>query len=250
MLLAIDARNSSVNVGFRRADQWLKVVQLSPDRTADEYAMLMRAAGQELGELRIGRCFIASVVPALTPRLVQAVGTAFGREARLVGPGIRSGIRIRTDQPSEVGADIVCSALAAHRLAGGACVVVDFATAITLSAVNAQAELLGVAIAPGMETASRALRSSAAQLSDVRLEAPAGYIGRNTSQAMQSGLVLGYTGLVDYLLRGMATELGQDCAVIGTGAAYGQQLLERLGHLRFAPDLALEGLAAIAQLNS
>ncbi|HAW85815.1 MAG: hypothetical protein A2087_10365 [Spirochaetes bacterium GWD1_61_31] len=257
MLLAIDARNSAVNIGLRDGDAWLTVIRLSPDRTADEYALLMQTALARLPGCRVGRAFMASVVPALTPRLQQAVHLAFGKETRLVGPGIRSGIRIRTEQPAEVGADIVCSALAAKHVAAGACLVVDFATAITISALNGDGELLGVAIAPGLETAARALCQSAAQLSAVPLEAPPLYIGRNTGKALQAGLFFGYTGLVRDLILGMSAEMAEPVSVIATGQDHGRMILERLRPglptfqtYRFIPDLALEGLVHLARLNS
>jgi len=268
MLLAIDARNSSINIGIRSGTDWLTVLRLSPDRTADEYALLMQSAVARSPGIQINRALIASVVPGLTARLARAVLLAFGREAKLVGPGIRTGLHIRTDVPSELGADIVCSAVAARQLCAEACIVVDFATAISCTALTAKGDLLGVAIAPGMETAARALRTSTAQLSDVLLEAPPGYIGKNTARALQSGLFLGFTGLVRELVGGILSEMTGPVQLLGTGDEYGRLILDRLagqtpGQIgvlpaltvqhwppsRFVPDLALEGLALIAGMN-
>ncbi|MBU0936410.1 MAG: type III pantothenate kinase [Spirochaetes bacterium] len=255
MLLAVDARNSTVSIGIKNADSWLSVVRISPDRTADEYALLMQSAAERIPGIHISRAFIASVVPALTPRLIQAVQAAFGKEARQIGPGIKTGLRIRTDVPSELGADIVCSAVAVRQRNSGASLVADFATAISISAINSQGELLGVAIAPGMEAAIKGLRNATAQLADVPLEAPPAYIGRTTSRSLQSGLFLGYTGLVHHLLAGMRRELSEPVQVYGTGHEYGRIILDGfkdpdVSVCKFVPDLALEGLSFIADLNS
>lgn len=268
MLLAIDARNSSINIGVRHGADWPVLLRLSPDRTADEYALLMRASLDRAPGIQVNRALISSVVPGLTARLSKAVLLAFGKEAKLVGPGIRTGLRIRTEVPSELGSDIVCAAVAARHFCTEACIVVDFATAISITALTAQSELLGVSIAPGMETAAKALRSSTAQLSDVLLEAPPSYIGRNTARALQSGLFLGFTGLVHELVAGMVHELPGPVQILGTGDEYGRLILEQLTEQkgrsvrldssgktfrwptsRFVPDLALEGLALIASMN-
>ncbi|HET7839931.1 MAG TPA: type III pantothenate kinase, partial [Rectinemataceae bacterium] len=235
MLLALDARNRSVTVGLRDGGDWLTIRRLGSDRerTADEYALLLQAvreAAPASGKA-IDSAWISSVVPALTPRLVEAVASAFGLQASVIGPGVRTGVKIRTDLPSEVGSDLVCVAAAARELVKGACVVVDFGAAIAFSAINAAGEFLGAAIAPGIETAQAALRSTAAQIPDVRLEPPRFAIGRNTAASIQSGILLGYSGLVSRLVGLMREELGaahggsggsSSVDVIGTGDALGR----------------------------
>jgi type III pantothenate kinase len=286
MLLAIDARNRSVTVGLREGSIWrsIKRFGLTPERSADEYALLFSTLGPAsaassagLGADGIGTPFagsaaalgssvgiasaavdsawIASVVPALTPRLVEAVASAFGVEAVVIGPGVRTGVKIRTDQPSELGADLVCAAAAAFEMLRGPCIVVDFGVALTLSAVNASGEFLGAAIAPGISAAAQALRASAAQLPEVRLDFPANAIGRNTASAIQSGILLGYEGLVQALVLRIQAELLADAGgspsgigaqVIGCGEAMGRRLLAACGYERFVPELVLEGLSLIA----
>ena len=187
MLLALDLSNGLLNSGFRQDGIWLANSRIGSDRTADEYAFLLEASAARAGIPRAGmiqKAWLSSVVPAVTPRVVQAVKSAFGLETAVVAPGIRTGIKIRTDVPSEVGSDIVCAAVAAHALSVGPVVVVDFGMVIAISATNAAGELLGVSIAPGLELSRSAIRAGAAQIPEVRLALPSRAIGRTTVQAV------------------------------------------------------------------
>lgn len=252
MLLALDVRNSGIVAGFRDGDGWATIVRLGVDRSADELGILLDACARRAGVRdgkRIGEAWISSVVPALTPRVTAAIASTFGVEASMVGPGARTGIKIRTDTPSELGSDIVCSAVAALASNAGACIVVDFGAALVLSAVDSAGELLGASIAPGLETAARSLRTSAAQIPEVRLDQPRRAIGRNTAQALQSGILLGYGGLVRRLVELMSAELGETAAVIGTGDEAGRAVMAEAGYGTFVPNLALEGLAILAGRN-
>jgi type III pantothenate kinase len=258
MLLALDLRNSGIVVGFRDADSWSAIVRLGADRSADELGIFLDAAARRAG-LDAGRtveeAWISSVVPAMTPRAVEAVASSFGVRASVVGPGTRTGIKIRTDTPSELGSDIVCGAVAARDIAARrqarAAIVVDFGSALVLSAIDASGELVGVSIAPGLETAARSLRASTAQLPDVRLDLPRRAIGKNTAQALQSGILLGFGGLVRRLVELMSEEMGEAAgetlAVIGSGDEAGRTVLSGAGYDDFVPHLALEGLAMIAR---
>lgn len=268
MFLAIDVRNRSASCGFREDGSWLAVrrVGVSPERSADEYAFFMEEAYERArrsgGEGRVESVWISSVVPALTPRFSEAVYTAFGVKAAIVGPGVKTGVKIRTDFPSEVGSDLVCCAAAASEFVGLPCLVLDFGAVLAISAVDASGDFVGAAFAPGLETAAESLRLSAAQIPEVRLVAPGRAIGRSTAQSVQSGIVLGYGGLLERLVERMSGELlkaqGADrpmeakrpsdatVSVIGTGSEAGRELLaaEALGP--FVPDLVLEGLYIIA----
>ncbi len=259
MLLAIDARNRSVTVGLKEGDAWLAIRRLgsAQDRTADEYALLLSAVREAAPSpgLAVDTAWISSVVPGLTQRLVEAVASAFGMAASVIAPGVKTGVKIRTDLPSEVGSDLVCVAAAARELVKGACIVVDFGAAIAFSAINGLGEFLGAAIAPGIDAAQAALRSTAAQIPEVRLETPKMVIGRNTTASIQAGIILGYSGLVAHLVSLMREELGSSLGgsggassveVIGTGDAIGRGILQSCGYPRFVPDLALDGIALIA----
>jgi len=261
VLLALDARNASIAVGAWREDAAAAPLRFrlgaAAGRSADEWAhalvSMLRARGVEPS--LIDRVALSCVVPSLSSRLRAACATAFGLEPLVVGPGVRNGLKIRTDSPSELGSDLVCDAvaaralLAARGLAGRSCVVVDFGSAIAFSALSASGEYLGASIAPGPELAALALARGAALLPETRFEAPRRAIGRNTGEAMQSGLALGFAGLVDRVVERMAAELGEPCLVVGSGEEYGRALEPERGFLDFVPDLALEGLRAIAALN-
>jgi type III pantothenate kinase len=162
---------------------------------------------------------------------------------------VRTGIDIRADHPSEVGADLVADALAAYRRFNSPCIVVDFGTATTFTCVVPPGALVGVAIAPGVGTAAQALAQQAAQLPQVPLTPPCKALGKNTRQAMQSGLVFGFVGLVEGLIRRLAAELGEEAKVIATGTH--APLIAPLTPLIQAVDpwLTLEGLRLIAELN-
>ncbi len=261
MLLALDARNGSVSVGFRAEDRWLTIRRLGAHggRSPDEYAILLRAIAEEArgagaGGLAVSRAWMSCVVPSLAPVLREAVSTAFALECSLVGPGARTGVRIRTDTPSEVGSDLVCSAAAAHEAVGKACVVAYYGVALAFSAVGRSGDFLGCAIAPGVSTAAESLRAVAAQIPDVRIESGAPALGRNTSQSVRAGIFEGYRGLTERIVRRQREEMAamgeaddpESVEVIGSGEEIGREILKSLGFERFAPELAMEGIAIIA----
>jgi type III pantothenate kinase len=277
VLLALDARNRAISVGFleRGASgleagtggrgRWLLRRRLGAvaGRSADEYALLLSTLAQGAGAgLSVDSAWMSSVAPSLSRELCRAVATAFGLPCSLVGPGVRTGVRIRSDVPSEVGSDLICSCAAARELAGGACVVVDFDAAIAFSAVGRSGDFLGAAIAPGVGTAAEALRGAAALLPEVALPESQGgrgddqgpAIGKNTAQSIRAGLGIGYAGLVERIVRRQREELAamgeadspESVVVIGTGDEEGRLLFASLGLGRFVPDLVLEGLAIIA----
>jgi type III pantothenate kinase len=263
LLLAIDARSRAISIGFFERDagaspgmgRWLSRRRLGavPGRSADEYALLLRSLSGE-AVLRVDAAWMSSVAPSLGRELGRAVASAFGLPCSLVGPGVRTGVKIRTDMPSEVGSDLVCAAAAAKDLVGGPCVIVDFDAAIAFSAVGRSGDFLGAAIAPGIGTAAESLREAAALLPEVPLEGPRTAIGKNTAQSIRAGIGIGYAGLVERIVRCQREELAamgeadspDAVAVVGTGGEDGRELLDSLGLGRFVPDLVLEGLAIIA----
>ncbi len=280
MLLAIDARNRGIAVGFRAVDRgpcaipqggasaspWFAIRRIgaSPERSADEYALLFEAfssraveeaARRGLISERVDEAIISSVSPALVPRLAEALRRAFGVEVTVLGPGARTGLKIRTDNPAEVGSDLVAEAVAARELVGAPAIVVDFGEALAISALSAAGEFVGAAIAPGLDAAAASLHRQAALIPEVRLDRPSRAIGRSTAEAIRAGLVLGYAGLVGRLVALMRDELAADsplaprAAVVGTGDSACRPLLESaLGgeSCRFEAELALEGLAIVA----
>jgi type III pantothenate kinase len=137
---------------------------------------------------------LSSVVPPLTDRLADVITKLFGRPPVVVGPDVYPRLEVRIDRPHEIGSDLVANAVAAYTKYRSNCIVVDFGTALTFTTVTARGQLLGVAIAPGLRTAIKALSQNTAKLPDVPLEMPLSAIGKNTIQAMQAGVLLGYVG--------------------------------------------------------
>ena len=225
MLLAITIGNSSTSFGVFKDGAWTvrRRIRTDPGRTADEHLVLfgslLRAAGVDPAALR--RTIVASVVPQLTPAVTAMVAELTGAAPLTVGPGIKTGIRIRTDNPAEVGADLVMNAVAGHARSTSSCIIVDFGTALTFTAVSQPGDLVGVAIAPGLAYATEALAEHSAQLPVVRLETPASAIGKNTVHSIQSGVVFGYVGLVGALIDKISSELPAPVRVIATGGQFG-----------------------------
>jgi type III pantothenate kinase len=257
VLLAVDARNGSIAVGlFSDSVPVVRFRLAAADRSADEYALLIRSMLREAGAdpSGIDRGALSCVVPFLTPRLQAAMARFLpaDRPVLTVGPGVKTGLRIRTDTPGEVGSDLVCDAVAGLARVRPPFVAVDFGAAIAFVAVDAPADLLGVSIAPGLDSAVAALRERAAQLPQVRLDAPARAIGRNTAESVRSGVVIGWAGLVDRLSETMAAELGHPgtrVALIGTGEAAVPEAAPSRGFDLYEPYLALDGLVLISERN-
>lgn len=221
MLLVIDVGNTNIVYGLFDGEtlvhQWR--VESGRGRTADEYAVVLWQLLQMHGVAAkdVTASIVASVVPALTDPMVALVKLAFGHEAMVVGPGIRTGMAILYENPREVGADRIVNAVAAFEKSKGGVIVVDFGTATTFDCVTPKGEYLGGVIAPGIQISADALFSRAAKLPRVEIARPPKVVGRNTVNSMQSGIVYGYVGLVDGLVERLQGELGYSCAVIATG---------------------------------
>jgi type III pantothenate kinase len=253
MLLVIDVGNTNISFGVFDGSHLLQHVRCESARarTADEYAVLVRSMltlrGVDLS--RIDAAIIASVVPTLTDTMVKFARTAFGRDAIVVGPGIKSGMPILYENPREVGADRIVNAVAGYEWARGAVIVVDFGTATTFDCVTPKGEYLGGVITPGVQISAEALFSRAARLHRVDLALPPRVVGRNPVHSMQSGIVYGYAGLVEGLVSRIKKELGYPCRVIATGglARLIAPQTEAIEHLD--DDLTLTGLRLIHELN-
>ncbi len=221
MLLVIDCGNTNISVGLYEGEALAHHFRVSTNRhaTSDEYGTLLVALLEHRGVAarEVTGGIVASVVPQLNRALTGACQGYFGWTPHLVGPGMKTGMPILIDNPSEVGADRIVNAVAAWARYQTALIVVDFGTATNFDVVSPKGEYLGGAIAPGVEISIDALFARAAKLPRIEMKAPPRVVGKNTVGALQSGLFYGYVGLVDELVTRMKHELGHEARVIATG---------------------------------
>jgi type III pantothenate kinase len=249
VLLLLEVGNTNTSVGVHDGARLVASWRLTSRReqTSDEYGLfvqtLLRSRGVD--PAAITDVAISNVVPPVQQTLEWMAEAYFKAAPVTVQPGVNVPLVLAVDHPREVGADRVCNAVAAVRLYGPPCIVVDFGTATNFDCVNARGEFVGGAIAPGLVTAADALISRAARLYRVELTAPATAVGRNTVTNIQSGVVLGYAGLVDGLIERMRREIEGDVKVIGTGGLAGQMREIARSIQIVNPDLRLEGLRMI-----
>ncbi|MDX2646210.1 type III pantothenate kinase [Streptomyces sp. NBC_00510] len=261
MLLTIDVGNTHTVLGLFDGDEIVEHWRVSTDarRTADEMAVLMQGLmgmhpllGEELGD-NIHGIAICSTVPSVLHELREVTRRYYGDvPAVLVEPGVKTGVPVLTDNPKEVGSDRIINSLAAVHLYGGPCIVVDFGTATTFDAVTTRGEYAGGAIAPGIEISVDALGARGAQLRKVELTRPRSVIGKNTIEAMQSGILYGFAGQVDGVAERMARELADDpddVTVIATGGLAPLVLGESAVIDVHEPWLTLIGLRLVYERN-
>jgi type III pantothenate kinase len=253
MLLTIDIGNTNITLGLYQGSDLGPRWRLATvhDRMPDEYGLqfvgLLQHTGFSPADVH-GIC-LASVVPPLTGKIVEACRQYLHQEPLVVDAGVKTGVRVRYDDPRAVGADRIVDAAAVQKLYGGPACVVDFGTATTFDAISAEGDYLGGAIAPGIGIAAEALFMRTAKLPRVDLQRPPMAIGRNTVHSMQSGLLFGYVGLVEGMVRRFRTELGAEMKVIATGGLAEIVARETDVITIIAPWLTLDGLRLIWDLN-
>ena len=253
MLLTIDIGNTNITLGLFDGDELGPRWRLATDheRMPDEYGL------QFLGLMEHAQCTpedvtgicLASVVPPLTGRIVEACERYLQLTPLNVDAGVRTGVRIRYEDPRAVGADRIADAAAVQRIYGPPACVVDFGTATTFDAISKEGDYLGGSIAPGIGIAAEALFLRTAKLPRVDLQRPPTAIGRNTVHAMQSGLLFGYAGLVEGMVDRFRAELGAEMKVIATGGLAAVIANETEVMDIIAPWLTLDGLRIIWGLN-
>jgi type III pantothenate kinase len=253
MLLTLDISNTSIKAGVFRGDELLADWRIATERhkLADDYGMLLlnllQAAGMPASE--INGVSMSCVVPPLRSVFEELARKYLHRAPLIVGPGIKTGVKLAVDNPREVGADRVVNSLATYRLYGGPAIAIAFGTATVFDCISAQGDYLGGAIAPGMVTSLESLTRSAAQLFQVELVRPPKAIGKSTVTTMQSGIVLGFAGLVEGLVKRLKAELGP-AKVIATGGL--AEVVAPVTDVIEVVDLqlTLKGLKLIYDLNS
>lgn len=256
MLLAIDVGNMQTVVGVYDLDSDLSAANgglIGPwrlatiqTRTEDELGMLIRGllAPTDVAAEDLMGITVCSGVPALTASLRHMARKHFELEPVIVGPGVKTGLAIRYDNPREVGADRIANAAAVFDLYGGPCIVVDFGTATALDAVSADGEYLGGSISPGVEVSLDALVGRAAALSTVDLAEPRSAIGKNTGESIRSGVVYGYAAMIDGLTARFQDEIGE-CTVVATGGLASMLAPHTKAVDEVEPWLTLHGLRLI-----
>jgi type III pantothenate kinase len=248
MLFVIDVGNTNIVGGAYKDGRLIDSMRIRTvqGKTEDEYAVIVRVLLEDrrINPADIDRVIISSVVPQLTSSMEKMARHLFHADPIILGPTLYPKLPVKVIAVDEIGSDLVADALAAWNHFHGACLVVDFGTALTFTAVDGTGRIAGVSIAPGLGTAAGSLSRNTAQLPSVPLEVPASALGTNTIQAIQAGVVLGYTGLVEYLVKKITTELG-GAKVVATGGLC--RVISSLTDVFDAiePDLTLDGLASM-----
>jgi len=253
MLLAIGIGNTSIKLGIFEGEKLIHTWHISTDmrRMPDEYAITLFNLLEQCGISRsdIQEAAMWCTVPSLIPTFEELLQKHFQITPLVVAAGIKTGVRIRMDNPKEVGADRIVNAAAAHSLYNEPLIIVDMGTATTFDTVSREGDYLGGAIAPGIMMAAEALFTRPAQLYRVQLAAPKKAIGTNTISAMQSGIIFGYTSLVEGMVARIQRELPEKARVIATGG-YASLILNETNVIdAVSPDLSLIGLEIINRLN-
>ena len=254
MILAIDVGNTNIVLGCIEGDEILFEARMASDqlKTSDQYcaeigSMLALFAVQPA---RLDGAILSSVVPQITNAVKKAVQRLIGKPCLVVGPGLKTGLNIRIDNPAQAGADLVVAAVAAIQDYGAPLIIIDLGTATTITVIDKNRSFIGGCIIPGMKISMNALTSRTAQLPGVSLEAPKLAIGRNTVDCMQSGIMYGTAAMLDGMVDRMEAELGYETTVVATGglAEYVVPLCRREAIID--KDLLLKGLNLIYKLNA
>jgi type III pantothenate kinase len=257
MLLAIDIGNTNIKLGLYDGERRLEVWRLATDRQrlTDEYAVLVHnlfeLGGYDWAAVR--GCAISCVVPPLTEVWTDLARRYLNVEPVVIGPGVKTGMRLLIDTPRELGADRVAHAVAAYKRFGGPVIVIEFGTATVFDVVSGEGDYIGGVIAPNIVISAEALGKAAARLFQVEVVRPPRVIGKNTVQYMQSGIVFGYTGLVEGIVERIWAELGERATVVATGGL-SKLILESLPPDHQVIDhvvdhLVLEGVRLIYELH-
>jgi type III pantothenate kinase len=253
MLLAVDVGNITVTLGVYDGETLRGEWSVATDRrkTADEYGLLFSQLLEHAGIARsaVMAVAISSSVPPLVPTLEETCRRYFGHPPFVVGPGVKTGMVIRYDNPREVTADRIVIAVAAFEKYGGPVIVVDFSTATIFDVISQTGEYLGGVIAPGVQISAEALFQQAAKLPRIELVRPAAVLGRNTVHSMQSGIIFGFAGQVEEIVARLVAELGQETVVVATGDLAGLMAGEVKSIRHVEPYLSLEGLRIIYERN-
>ena len=254
MILTLDIGNTNIKTALFKGMELVQYWRVSTNRnmSSDEYGILLMNlfAHNHISPDEVEGIMMSSVVPQINFTIEHMCRSYFGKTPLVVGPGIKTGINIKYENPRELGSDRIANAVAAYELYGGPCITIDFGTATNFGVISEKGEFLGGAICPGLKLAAEALTERTAKLPRFELAKPESVIGRNTVTNMQSGIVYGYIGQINYLVDRMKKELGDPNAkVIATGGlavlvAGESNVIDVMDGL-----LTLKGLCLIYQKN-
>ncbi len=253
MVLTVDVGNSDITFGgfVDRALVFKGRISTDTRATEDEYASrilsLLALYGIESTEME--GAIVASVVPPLNAVMKRALHFLFDIEPLVVGPGIKTGIGIRCDAPSSVGADLICAAVAAHTLYGSPSLIIDVGTATKMTVVDASGAFIGTSIAPGVLMGLNALADGTAQLPRVSLEAPVSVVAKNTADCMKSGVIFGHSAMIDGMIDRVREELAQDIPAYITGGLAEAVMPYCRREMTFDENLVLKGLYILYEKN-
>lgn len=253
MILTIDIGNTNIVLGGFLDDTLSFVARIATNasKTEDEYATkigsVLRLHG--IDKATVQGAIIASVVPPLNSVMKEAIKMAYGVDAILVGPGIKTGINIHCDNPASVGADLICACVATHHLYGSPSLIVDMGTATKIMMMDKSGAFCGASIIPGVNIGLKALASGTAQLPQISLEAPASVIGKNTVDCMRSGVVFGNASMIDGMIDRFNEAAGEDLKVYATGGLAPTILSHCKHNITLDNDLVLKGLNILYKKN-
>lgn len=255
MILTLDIGNTNIKIALFEGMEMAQYWRASTNRSmsSDEYGILLMNlfAHNGVKPEQVEGIMISSVVPQINFTIEHMCRSYFGMEPRFIGPGVKTGINIKYENPRELGSDRIASAVAAYELYGGPCITIDFGTATTFGVISAKGEFLGGAICPGLKLSAEALTERAAKLPRFELAKPESVIGRNTVTNMQAGIVYGHIGQISYLVERIKKEIGApEAKVIATGGlavlvAGETNVIDVMDGL-----LTLKGLCLIHQKNA
>lgn len=254
MILVIDVGNTNIKYGVYDGSE-LKAsfrVASRKNKTADEYgvALVSLLNSSNISVADIKGVILSSVIPSLNYTVCHMCEYFFGVTPLVVGPGIKTGLKIKADNPREVGADIIVNSVSAFSKYGGPLIVIDFGTATTFDVITGAGELTGVIIAPGIKTSLEGLVSGTAQLPMIELTSPKSVLGRNTETAMQAGIVYGFAGLVENIIKKIKLELGEEKVTVVATGGMSKIIKEEVSSIDFVDrTLTLNGLRLIYELN-
>lgn len=253
MLLTIDIGNTNITLGAYDSNYLAFTARLATDprKTDDQYAIEIKQvlSLKEIDSTTIEDCIIASVVPSVARSVSHAISKLCGISPLMLGPGVKTGLNIKIDNPAQLGADLVAGAVGAIDSYKMPCVIIDMGTASTISVLDRDGAFLGGVISAGVRLTLKALTENTALLSSIPIEAPKSVIGTNTTECMQSGLVYGTAAMIDGLLEQITTELGEKPTVIATGGLSRDIITHCKTNIIYSENLLLDGLRVIYEKN-